>query len=190
MNSPSKDIPVTFAFFLMITATILLSLILRLRAELDKRRPATVPTAKRHPESLAISDVDEMTGRQFENYLAGLLRARGCTNVRLTQTYDLGVDIIATYQGVTWGIQAKRQGSHVRLGAVRAVYSALQYYNCDRAMVITNSFYTGQAWRLARSNHTVLVGRHELSQWIDEFNRQTSSDEPTQTSETPIRNLL
>ena len=54
------------------------------------------------------ADIDNMNGVKFEYYLADLLRARGYTDVKVTEKYDLGVDIIAQKDGITWGVQAKR----------------------------------------------------------------------------------
>jgi restriction system protein len=103
--------------------------------------------------------IDNMTGLEFEKYVANLLRTRGYKNVRLTEKYDLGVDIIATRDGVTWGIQVKRYSGLVKADAVRQVVTALKKYKCDKGMVITNSFYSRTAIELARSNDCILIDR-------------------------------
>jgi len=100
-----------------------------------------------------------------------LLRKRGYTNIQLTEKYDLGVDIIAKKDGVTWGIQAKRYNSPVKAEAVRQAYTALTRYKCDRAMVITNSTYSNPARMLAKDNQIPLIDREALSEWIYEASR-------------------
>lgn len=90
----------------------------------------------------------------------------GYTDIRLTEKYDLGVDIVAKKNGVTWGIQAKRYNSPVKAEAVRQAYTALNRYKCARAMVITNSTYSRQAQMLAADNDVVLVDRQVLTEWI------------------------
>ena len=47
-----------------------------------------------HPSKM--SDIDRMTGLEFEKYVAGLLKKQGYENIRLTEEFDYGVDIIAT----------------------------------------------------------------------------------------------
>ena len=116
-------------------------------------------------------DVDTMSGVEFEGYIARVLKSRGCTDVSLTEQYDLGVDIIATKNGVTWGIQTKRYTGLVGVSAVRQAVTALKNYSCDRAMVITNSteVYSRPAKELASSNNCILVDRKILAGWIRDY---------------------
>lgn len=105
---------------------------------------------------------DSMDGTSFEYYVAQLLIDRGYTNVSLTEHYDYGVDIIAEKDGIRWGIQAKRYSDLVKADAVRQVVTGLKLYECDRAMVITNSTFSNVAKRLADGNDCVLVDRAGL----------------------------
>jgi len=116
----------------------------------------------RHRRSVRRQDIDTMDGLDFEQYVAGLLRANGYSNVSSTERYDFGVDIIAEKDGVRWGIQAKRYSGLVKAAAVRQVVTGLRLYNCDRAMVITNSSYSSVAKQLAAGNDCVLVDGAEL----------------------------
>jgi len=110
--------------------------------------------------------IDSMTGLQFERYIATLLKRRGFTNVQLTEQYDLGVDIIADKEGITWGIQVKRYSGLVKAEAVRQVVTALRIYQCDQAMVITNSEFSRIATELADSNDCLLIDKHQLVNWL------------------------
>lgn len=108
-------------------------------------------------------DVDAMDGLDFEKYVASILKRQGYSNITLTEQYDYGVDIIATRDGICWGIQVKRYSGLVKAEAVRQVVTGLRVYGCDRAMVITNSFFSRVAVRLADSNDCVLVDRSGLA---------------------------
>lgn len=110
-----------------------------------------------------LRDVDSMDGISFEYFVAQLLLDRGYSNVSLTERYDYGVDIIAEKDGVRWGIQAKRYSGLVKAAAVRQVVTGLRLYECDRAMVITNSTFSNVAKRLAEGNDCVLIDRAGLS---------------------------
>ena len=114
--------------------------------------------------NLRLSDVDAMDGLDFEKYVANLLKQQGYSNVSLTEQYDYGVDIIATRDGIRWGIQVKRYSGLVKAEAVRQVVTGLRVYGYDRAMVITNSFFSRVAVQLADSNNCVLVDRKNLSE--------------------------
>jgi len=126
---------------------------------------------KRLHAAYDMANIDSLDGLAFEKYLVDLLRRKGYTNVRLTERYDLGIDIIAHKDGVTWGVQAKRYSHLVRAAAIRQVYTALNRYKCSRAMVISNSTYSRPARLLAQDTNTVLIDREELSRWIYETRR-------------------
>ena len=113
--------------------------------------------------NLRLSDIDTMDGLAFEKYVANLLEQQGYSNISLTEQYDYGVDIIATRDGICWGIQVKRYSGLVKAEAVRQVVTGLRVYGCDRAMVITNSFFSRVAVQLADSNDCVLVDRSGLA---------------------------
>ena len=119
-----------------------------------------------------MSDIDNMGGVKFEYYLADILRKLGYKDVIVTEKYDLGIDIIAIKDGVTWGIQAKRYNSMVKASAVRAAYTALSHYGCERALVVTNNYYSNPAKTLAASTSTILVDRDELARWVYGVNQQ------------------
>lgn len=107
-----------------------------------------------------------MSGLEFEKYIRFLLIDHGYRDVRLTEKNDLGIDIIAKKDADTWGIQVKRYGKPVRLEAVRQVVTALRYYNCNKAMVVTNSTYTRQAKEIANSIDCLLIDREQLIELI------------------------
>jgi restriction system protein len=108
------------------------------------------------------TDIDTMTGLEFERHIVKLLEARGYERVRLTEEYDLGVDIIAVKDSTVWGIQVKRYSGLVGANAVRQVVTALNLYSCERAMVITNSYFSAVAKTLAFSNDCILIDRNQL----------------------------
>ena len=124
---------------------------------------------QRKLRALDIAAIDTMDPLEFEVYIAKLLKYRGFSNVRLTEKYDYGVDIIADKDDIRWGVQVKRYGNMVKAEAVRQVFTALVRYKCNRAMVVTNSTFSRPAKELAADNKCVLVDRDVLSEWIVDF---------------------
>lgn len=118
---------------------------------------------QRHFINHRLMNIDGMSGEDFEKYICDVLRKRGYTEVRLTEKYDYGVDIIASKDGVKRGIQAKRYSGLVKAAAVRQVVAGLSVYGCDRALVVTNSVLTKFAIKLAKSNECLLVDRELLA---------------------------
>jgi HJR/Mrr/RecB family endonuclease len=110
----------------------------------------------------SIQPIDNMTGLEFERFVANKLKEQGYTEVKITEEYDLGVDIIAEKDGLRWGIQVKRYFGLVGANAVRQVVTALRYYGCNRAMVVTNSLFSQVAIKLAACNKCKLIDRSLL----------------------------
>lgn len=111
------------------------------------------------------SDIDSLSWSEFEHYVADKLKMQGYTNVWLTEHYDLGVDVVATKDGIIWGVQVKHYSNPVRIEAVRAAVAGLKIYKCDRAMVVTNNFFTAPAIELANSNNCILIDRQAIAKW-------------------------
>ena len=100
---------------------------------------------------------DSMSGRQFEDQIVIWLRQCGYKQVKKTEYYDQGIDIIAAKPGVVLGVQVKRSKKPVGVNAIRAAVAGLKSYACTQAMVVTNSTFTKAAIRLAELNDCKLT---------------------------------
>lgn len=103
--------------------------------------------------------IEDMSGYEYEEFVAQRLREEGYHKVKVTQkSGDYGADIIAVdKKGRKTAIQCKKYKKPVGIKAVQEVNSARLYYNCDRAIVITNSTFTPNAKELAKSNKVDLI---------------------------------
>lgn len=91
-----------------------------------------------------------MDGLQFEHRCAELLRYRGYHKVTVTKgSGDQGVDILAKKNGMKYGIQCKYYSYPVGNKAIQEAYAGADFYDCDIAMVMTNSTFTRAARELA-----------------------------------------
>lgn len=149
----TTDMASTLLIYTVIVAAAVTLMILLIKEWRWRQRVAV------HNSMLA---VDTMTGLEFERYVAALLKCQGFTRVMLTERYDWGVDIIAHKDGIRWGIQTKRSNGLVKIAAVRQVVAALNKYNCERGMVITNGMFSRPAVEIARSNNCTLIDRASL----------------------------
>jgi restriction system protein len=109
-----------------------------------------------------IDDIDRMGGRVFEQYLEVLFERRGYKVERTRFVGDFGGDLVVRKDGAKTVVQAKRWTKNVGVKAVQEVVAAKGYYDCDVAMVVTNSTYTNQARELARKNKVELWDRERL----------------------------
>ena len=105
-------------------------------------------------------EYDKLEGHDFEYYCADLLKRKGFRKVTVTQgSGDYGIDIIAWKENTKYGIQCKRYSGNVGYRAVEEAYTGASIYNCDRAVVMTNSKFTKQAMSGARRLGVELWGR-------------------------------
>ena len=99
------------------------------------------------------------SGVAFKNACAQFLQKEGFNNIRLTPiTGNQGIDILATKKGLLYGFQCKEFTSPVGNRAVQEVLAGKVYYNCDMAVVLTNSIFTKSAEELASKSNVVLWG--------------------------------
>jgi restriction system protein len=132
--------------------------------------PIYMNSQQEHRErALTIADIDNMTGIDFERYVAKLLQSRGFQTELTATSGDLGVDIIAQGNGVRYAVQVKRQVNGVSRTAVSDAVGAMQHYRCQAAMVVTNSYFTSGAVQLAASSGCQLVNRDVLAQWVVDY---------------------
>ena len=115
-------------------------------------------------------------GYQYEYQCADLLKKSGFSKVRVTKaSSDQGIDILACRNGETYGIQCKYYSSSVGNKAVQEAYAGAKYYNCDIAVVMTNSTFTKSARELAEKTNVCLwehsatpysYSRFRITNWI------------------------
>lgn len=118
-----------------------------------------------------INDLDKMNGHDFEFYLKSLFEKLGyqTTHVGVSTSDhrgDMGGDLIIEKDNIRTAVQAKCYHSFVGIDAVREVIGAMNYYNCSKAIVVTNSNYTNEAITLARVSRVELWNRHKLVEVI------------------------
>lgn len=103
-----------------------------------------------------------MPGIEFEDYLATHFRKSGYKVSTTPKSNDYGADLILKRNGETVIVQAKRYKEKISNSAVQEVMGAIGYYNADRGMVVTNSFFTVNATELAKRCNVELWDRNTL----------------------------
>jgi hypothetical protein len=114
------------------------------------------------------SQVDWMSGIEFEKHIAEVLKDNDYAVEQLGGSGDLGVDIIAEKRGLKYAIQCKRQESMVSRRAVSDAVAGMQHYACDQAVVITNNTFSPGAMQLAKSTSCILIDGKTLSRIMEQ----------------------
>ncbi|WP_431028784.1 restriction endonuclease [Lysinibacillus sp. LZ02] len=113
-----------------------------------------------------IAEVDQMTGEAFERFLGELFKRRGFKVSYTATSGDYGADLVLKDGKDIIVVQAKRYSSSVGVKAVQEIIGAIRMYNATEAWVVTNSYFTKQAVKLANINDVYLIDRKELIDMI------------------------
>jgi restriction system protein len=118
-------------------------------------------------------DNSEMSGLEFEDYVARIARSCGVPVIMTSVTGDWGVDLIVGRRPERLAIQCKRQSRPVGAGAVQEVVAGAPMQDCTTTMVVTNHEFTPAARKLAELHGCELVGRDELPRLRSTIRRLT-----------------
>jgi hypothetical protein len=94
-------------------------------------------------------EIDKMTGREFEDFLARFFKKCGCQVKMTPRSHDKGSDLIVQLNGISTVVQAKRRKENIGIKAVQEAYTAMGYYRTDKAMVIIASKFSKHAKEMA-----------------------------------------
>jgi HJR/Mrr/RecB family endonuclease len=118
-----------------------------------------------------MDDIDKMSGNDFEIFVSALLQKLGYINTYITPaTGDNGVDIITNKNERKIAVQCKRLSTKVSNSAIQEVFSGKHFYKCDDAMVVTNSYFTENAFEAARKLKVQLIHRKNLLEMLMSIN--------------------
>jgi restriction system protein len=121
---------------------------------------------RRRYAKAGIADIDYFNGKEFEQYLEVLFQKLGYHVRRTPYQGDFGADLVLQRGGEKTVVQAKRYNRRVGVKAVQEAVASKDYYRCDKAMVVTNSFFSRQAEALAKANRVELWDRDTLASRI------------------------
>ena len=112
----------------------------------------------------AMEEVDDMDGREFEEWCAHLLISNGFINVKGTPASgDQGVDITAQKDDVKYAFQCKCYTSDLGNTPVQEVFAGKCMYDCHVGVVMSNRHFTSGAKVLAEKTGVLLWDRDKLS---------------------------
>ncbi|MCO6008661.1 restriction endonuclease [Actinoallomurus purpureus] len=113
--------------------------------------------------------IDAMSGAQFEDHVADLLRRDGYKRVQVTgRSGDRGVDVIAVSpEGVAIAVQCKRQAKTVGSPEIQRLVGAVHgTYAGRRGVFVTNNTFSRNAVEEAALCGITLIDRNRLGDWL------------------------
>ncbi|WP_051852159.1 restriction endonuclease [Streptomyces sp. NRRL F-5650] len=116
-----------------------------------------------------LAEADAMDGRDFEEFVAGLCRRDGCTDVRrVGRTHDNGADVRGRLpDGRTMVVQCKRYDPKRKISnsEVRNLVGSRVHFGADVAIFVTTAYFSGPAEECAVHNDVLAVHRDHLGLW-------------------------
>lgn len=123
--------------------------------------------------NINISEIDAITGFQFEEIIAFLFKFFGYKTSLTKKSGDYGVDVFATDRKIKYCIQTKLYYNHsVGSSAIQQINTAKNYFLCDFAVVITNSKYSRQSIDMATKLNVILIDRQDLLNILRAYKRR------------------
>jgi len=117
-----------------------------------------------------MAQIDEMGGIEFEKFLVRFFKRAGYKTTHMGGSGgDFVAELFLEKKGEKTAVQAKNYtGSKVGNDAVQQAVAGASYYDCESAMVITNSTFTSAAKKQAEGSNinVILWDRRELTKAI------------------------
>ena len=123
-----------------------------------------------------------MSGMEFEDHVARIVRSSGLPVIMTAVTGDWGVDLIVGNRPDRVAVQCKRQSRPVGASAIQEVVAGAPMHGCAKTMVVTNHEFTRAAVKLAELHGCELVGGSELPRLRSIVRRLTEPSTPTAPS--------
>ena len=100
---------------------------------------------------MELSKLRQIDPVKFEEYVAYIFEKQGYACHITSKSGDYGADIIAEDDKEKITIQVKRYSNNNRVGVgdIYPIHAAKDFYNCDKAILVTTSSLTRQAEILA-----------------------------------------
>lgn len=133
---------------------------------------------KKKPAQTDLDSADTLDAPAFKRLVANMLKKNGYTCVRQADADNLGADIVAAKDGQTVVFRCKSNKRRVGVQTVQELLSALQGYGAASGVVVTNSFFTPDAKRLADSRSVALWDRNVLNRMLGSDSRSKIRKEP------------
>lgn len=140
-------------------------LILILKHYIDAKEKAFLNNGINTNARFKFSELNK-TGSDFEQLIVRLYNSTGYVSKRIGGSGDQGADVIASKNGDNILIQAKCYTNAVSNDAVQQASAALAFHGCNKAVVITTSFFTPGALALAKANRVELIDKEMLKRLL------------------------
>lgn len=118
-------------------------------------------------EHIVKNDAGEMSGIEYEEYVAEIIDSLGWKVTQTPATGDHGADIIADNGQSRIVVQCKKYSSPVGNKSVQEAFSAKSFYDCTDSIVVTNNSFTPAARQAASKLNVSLLHHEQLQEFLE-----------------------
>lgn len=164
-----KNIFLTFLSMWKLWLLLLIIAVVVLFLEKEKRDKRYKSINEVHSDRQILNKLRGLKPKEFEDYIAYLFSQLGFATEIVGGSYDGGVDVIATKDGIKHYIQCKKFiTSQVSVGSVRDFYGSLVDHIANgKGYFITTNKFTLEAERFAKDKPIELIDGYGLLKYIE-----------------------
>lgn len=118
---------------------------------------------------LNISQIDSLSGTEFENLLKDIFEKQGYGVQTTKQSHDFGADLILNKNGKVSILQAKCYSKNIGIKAIQEIISAKKHYLAEEMFVATNRYFSKEAVILASEHDVRLIDRDVLVKLVRQY---------------------
>ena len=131
-----------------------------------------------NPDEVENSYDPNITGHDYEQYVAELIELAGWAVLVTKGSGDHGADIIATNENRRIAVQCKKYNNPVGNKSVQEVFSAASFYDCAFGCVVSNTDFTTAARQAAAKLDVPLLHHEDVTDYFTTLRNQFEANEP------------
>lgn len=137
------------------------------------RKPSEISAELRNRQA----GISQMSGQQFEWFVADVFEALGYNVKPMGASGDQGVDVLLESEDETIAIQCKNYSKPVGNKPVQEIFSGSAYYGATEAWVVAPQGFTKGGFELAERLNVKLFDNFGISSWIDQLDITAESQQ-------------
>lgn len=182
--------PVDYSWLFLIIILIIILITVSIVIGLISSKIMKQPLSKL-PINIKIRQLDKMTGKEFEQFLENLFQSDGYQVETVAPSGDHGVDLVIVKDKARIGVQAKRYKPPSKVGnnVLIKLKGGGHFYDCEKLMVVTTSYFSLKAIEYAEKVGIELWNRDVLEKHLTRLTQQQIILEKRE-EETQLEKLL
>ena len=123
----------------------------------------------RFVEVFNLSQIDSLSGEEFENLLKVIFEKQGYDVSLTKKSHDYGADLVLRRKNKLSIVQTKCYEKNIGIKAVQEIIAAQRHYGADDMFVATNRYFSKDAIILAGEHNVKLIDRDVIVKLVNAY---------------------